>query len=70
LSAGARDVIVGSGQSAVEQIAARLKRWHEVERLLESDAVRTRWLGSAGVRDLLRQVVGGAIHRHTDADYR
>src|SRR6185369_12102881 len=33
LSAGARDVIVGSGLTAVEQIASRLKRWYEVERL-------------------------------------
>jgi transcriptional regulator with GAF, ATPase, and Fis domain len=65
LSAGARDVIVGSGQSAVEQIAARLKRWHEVERLLESDAVAQTLVGVSTVwRDLLRQVV--EVARFTD----
>ena len=65
LSAGARDVIVGSGQSGVEQIAARLKRWHEVECLLESDAVAQTLVGvSAAWRDLLRQVV--EVARFTD----
>jgi transcriptional regulator with GAF, ATPase, and Fis domain len=65
LSAGARDVIVGSGQSAVDQIAARLKRWHEVERLLESDAVAQTLVGVSPVwRDLLRQVV--EVARFTD----
>jgi hypothetical protein len=65
LSAGARDVIVGSGQSGVEQIAARLKRWHEVECLLESDAVAQTLVGvSPAWRDLLRQVV--EVARFTD----
>jgi transcriptional regulator with GAF, ATPase, and Fis domain len=65
LSAGARDVIVGSGQGAVEQIAARLKRWHEVECLLESDTVTQTLVGvSPAWRDLLRQVV--EVARFTD----
>jgi transcriptional regulator with GAF, ATPase, and Fis domain len=58
-------VIVGSGQSAVEQIAARLKRWREVECLLESDAVAQTLVGDSPVwRDLLRQVV--EVARFTD----
>jgi transcriptional regulator with GAF, ATPase, and Fis domain len=65
LSAGAKDVLVGNGQPAAEQIAARLNRWHEVGCLLDSDAVAGTLVGVSPVwRGLLRQVV--EVARFTD----
>lgn len=65
LGAGARDVVAAGSRDAVEQIAARLQRWHEVECLLNSDVVANTLVGVSAVwRSLLRQVV--ELARFTD----
>ena len=58
LQAGANDVVTDSDGDAVDQIAARLERWHTVDGLLRSAAVTDTLIGtSPSWQRLLRQVV-------------
>jgi transcriptional regulator with GAF, ATPase, and Fis domain len=58
LELGAADVLVWGDRSTAGAAAARLRRWAEVDRLVDSPAVRDRLVGrSATWRSVLRQVV-------------
>jgi transcriptional regulator with GAF, ATPase, and Fis domain len=58
LQAGANDVVTDLDGDAVDQIAARLERWHTVDRLLSSAEVAGTLIGtSTSWQRLLRQVV-------------
>jgi transcriptional regulator with GAF, ATPase, and Fis domain len=69
LDAGAADVLeaTAAAQDGVaERVAARVRRWHEVQRLVESPAVRQHLPGeSAAWRRLLAQVVEVAAFTDT-----
>ncbi|NBD09381.1 MULTISPECIES: sigma-54 dependent transcriptional regulator [Corallococcus] len=67
LQAGASDVLVWEGaRDAAAEIAARLERWHQVERLIESPAVQRRLVGRAATwLPVLRQLV--EVAAFTDA---
>ena len=62
LDAGAADLLSWPpGAQYAEQVAARLRRWHTVQQLVESDTVRTCLIGnSASWRVLVRSVVEAA----------
>jgi transcriptional regulator with GAF, ATPase, and Fis domain len=58
LQLGAADVLVWEGRSTAGAAAARLRRWAEIDRLVDSPAVRDHLVGrSAAWRSVLRQVV-------------
>ena len=59
LAAGAADVVTEKGSpKPMDQVAARLRRWCEVEALLESDQVRHGVVGSSiAWRAVLREIV-------------
>lgn len=63
LDAGASDVLVlGNLTDILPVIIARLRRWKDVDKLLESSAVRDHLVGvSRGWRKILRQVVEAAF---------
>jgi transcriptional regulator with GAF, ATPase, and Fis domain len=66
LERGAADVLVWDDRSAAGAAAARVRRWAEVDRLVDSPAVRDRLVGrSAAWRSVLRQIV--EVARFTDA---
>ncbi|MEW5755940.1 MAG: sigma 54-interacting transcriptional regulator [Pseudomonadota bacterium] len=62
LKAGAADVLVWNhDRGSAEQIRARLERWDTVDRLLDSDGVRQRMVGSSPAwRTMLRELVEAA----------
>jgi transcriptional regulator with GAF, ATPase, and Fis domain len=58
LELGAADVFVWEDRSTAAAAVARLRRWSEIDRLVDSPAVRDRLVGrSAAWRSVLRQVV-------------
>lgn len=57
LAAGA-DEVVGWGDTATDQVVARLERWSEIDRLMDSEEVRSTVVGqSPQLRTVLRRVV-------------
>lgn len=59
LAAGAADVLLWHDEASLgDQIAARLQRWHAVQQLMDSAAVKANLVGDSPVwRALLREVV-------------
>jgi transcriptional regulator with GAF, ATPase, and Fis domain len=66
LAAGASDVFAWRGGAAAEDLAARLERWAEIDRLVDADLVRRHLVGrSPAWLAALRQVV--ELARFSDA---